>query len=304
MGEYAYFQGQFVPIEEAKISIKTHAFLYGTGVFEGIRAYWNEDDQQLYVFRLLEHFQRLERSGRIFMMKSPLTVEEMVEVTVELLRKNQFKTDAYIRPILYKSGTEIGILCNKMPDDFLVFAIPFGAYLDTSKGLSVKVSSWRHLEDNMIPMRAKCNGAYAGAALAKNDAANDGYGEAIYLTSDGHVSEGTGENLFIVRNGKLITSPCTADILEGITRATVVTLAKEELGLEVEERQIDRTELYICDEAFFTGTAAEVSPITSIDHRPVGNGQVGPLSKSLQTLFFDVVKGRNPKYKHWLTPVY
>ncbi|MBO8125679.1 MAG: branched-chain amino acid transaminase [Firmicutes bacterium] len=304
MGQYSYFRGQIVPNEEAKISIQTHAFLYGTAVFEGIRAYWVEEEQQLYVFRMLEHYQRLHNSGRIFLMKPSLSPEEMCTVTVELLQKNHFTADTYIRPILYKSGEAVGIKCHDMADDFLIFAVPFGAYLDTSKGLKVKVSSWRHLEDNMIPMRAKCNGAYVNAVLAKNDAVMDGYDEAIYLTSDGHVSEGTGENLFIVRNGRLITSPFTADILEGITRDSVVTLAREELGLEIEERPIDRTELYVCDEAFFTGTAAQVAPITEIDHRPVANGKVGPISKKLQELYFDVVKGKNPKYRKWLTPVY
>lgn len=304
MAGYSYFQGQIVPNAEASISIQTHAFLYGTAVFEGIRAYWVEEDQQLYAFRMLEHYQRLRNSGRIFMMKAPMSPEEMVQVTVDLLRKNQFKTDTYVRPILYKSGTAVGIKCHDMSDDFLIFAVPFGAYLDTTKGLKVKVSSWRHLEDNMIPMRAKCNGAYVNAVLAKNEAAMDGYDEAIFLSSEGHVSEGTGENLFIVRNGKLITAPFTADILEGITRASIATLAQEELGLEVEERLIDRTELYVCDEAFFTGTAAEVSPITQVDHRPVGDGKVGPISLKLQKLYFDAVKGKNPKYKKWLTPIY
>ncbi len=304
MGGYAYFQGQIVPNSEAKISIQTHAFLYGTGVFEGIRAYWVEEEQQLYVFRMLEHYQRIRNSGRIFMMQAPLSPEEMGQVTLDLLRKNQFKTDVYLRPILYKNGTAVGIKCHEMSEDFLIFAVPFGAYLDTEKGQRVKVSSWRHLEDNMIPMRAKCNGAYVNAVLAKNDAVLDGYDEAIYLGSDGHVSEGTGENLFIVRSGKLITSPCTSDILEGITRASVVTLAQEELGLEIEERTIDRTELYICDEAFFTGTAAEVAPITEVDHRPVGDGKIGPISRQIQELYQAVVRGKSTKYKKWLTPVY
>ncbi len=303
MGRYAYLQGQFVLQEEAKISIQTHAFMYGTACFEGIRAYWNADDEQLYVFRLTEHYERLKNSCKILRIQLPHSVEDLNRISLELLRKNEERQDVYLRPIAYKSGHQIGPILVGVPDDFLLFAIPMGQYLDVSKGLKVCVTSWTHISDNMIPMRAKVNGAYVNAALARTEAHDNGCDEAIFLTRDGKVSEGTAENLFIVRGGRLITSPVTADILEGITRATILELAGE-LGIPVVERAIDRTELYVADEAFFVGTGAQVSPIAEIDRRPVGDGRIGPVTRKLQELYFDVVRGKVPKYKHWCTPVY
>jgi len=303
MSRYAFFKGKIVPQDEAKISVMTHAFLYGTACFEGIRAYWNEEDQQSYVFRMREHYERILNSCKILRIKPNYTVDELCQITLDVLAKNADKQDVYIRPIFYKSSEIVGVKLDGLEDDFLLFAVPFGAYLDLSKGLKVRVSSWRHLEDNMIPMRAKINGAYVNAALAKSEALVDGYDEAIFLDSAGHVSEGSAENLFLVRNGKLITSPVTADILEGITRDTIVTLAKQELGLEVIEREIDRTELYVVDEAFFVGTGAQVSPIAEIDRRPIGNGGVGPISAEIQKLYFDVVKNKISKYSQWCAPV-
>ncbi|HEY8496757.1 MAG TPA: branched-chain amino acid transaminase [Limnochordales bacterium] len=304
MGRYAYLQGQFVPMEDAKISIQTHAFMYGTACFEGIRAYWNADEQQLYVFRMTEHYERLLNSCKILRISLPYTVEDLNRISVDLLRKNGEREDVYLRPIAYKCGHQIGPILVGIPDDFLLFVISMGAYLDVSKGLKVCVSSWTHLSDNMVPMRAKINGAYVNAALARTEAHDNGYDEAIFLTRDGKVSEGTAENLFIVRHGQLITTPVTSDILEGITRATIIELAREELGVQVVERTIDRTELYVADEAFFVGTGAQVSPIAEIDRRPVGDGKIGPITRKLQELYFDVVRGKVPKYKHWCTPVY
>lgn len=304
MARVAFFEGKFVPLEEAKISVQTHAFLYGTAVFEGIRAYWVEEEQDLLIFRMREHYERLLDSCKILQIKPKYTVDEMCNITVELLAQNNDKEDVYIRPVYYKSQLGIGVQLAGLQDDFVVFSVPMGPYLDLDKGLRVKVTSWRHINDNAIPMRAKVNGAYVNAALAKSDALLDGYDESIFLTADGHVSEGSAENLFIVRRGQLITTPVTEDILEGITRATVIELAKEELGLTVVERPIDRTELYIADEAFFVGTGAQVSPIAEIDRRTIGDGRVGPVSKKIQQLYFDVVKGRVPKYRHWCTPVH
>lgn len=301
---YAFFEGEFVPLEEAKISVMTHGFLYGTGCFEGIRAYWSREEEELFVFRMEEHYRRLERSCRILRMSPGYSVGEMMDLTVELLKRCGFKEDCYIRPMVYKKEKVIGVQLTGIADDFLVFAVPFGEYLDLSKGLRAKVSSWVHLGDNSIPMRAKVVGAYVNAALAKSEALDDGYDEAIFLTADGHVSEGSAENLFLVRDGELITPSVTSDILEGVTRDTIIELAREELGLQVWERVIDRTELYVADEAFFVGTGAQVSPVVEIDGRPLGDGAIGPISRQVQELYFRVVKGEVSKYRHWCTPVY
>lgn len=304
MPRYCYLQGEFVPLENAKVSVRTHALHYGTACFEGIRAYWVPEEGELYIFRLREHFQRMFRSCRILRIQPRFTVDELCQLAVDLLRRNQDREDMYIRPLFYKSTEAIGVRLTGLDDDFLMFAVPMGPYLDLDKGLRVRVSSWWHVEDNMIPMRAKIAGSYVNAAFAKSEALDDGYDEAIFLTRDGHVSEGSAENIFLVRDGQLITTPVSSDILEGITRSTIMELAKAELGLDVVERPIDRTELYVCDEAFFVGTGAQVSPIAEIDRRPVGDGRIGPISRRIQELYFDVVKGRHPKYRHWCTPVY
>lgn len=303
MARYAFLSGEMVPLEEATINVQTHAFLYGTAVFEGIRAYWVDEEEQLLLFRLKEHYDRLLRSCRILCIKPDYTADELCNITVELLAANGDREDVYVRPVFFKKDQVIGVELARISDDFVVFSVPMGPYLDLDKGLKVRVTSWRHVPDNAIPMRAKINGAYVNAALAKSDALDDGYDEAIFLTKDGHVSEGSAENIFIVRDGRLITPPVTADILEGITRDSIMTIAREELGLEVIERNIDRTELYICDEAFFTGTGAQVSPISEIDNRPVGEGSIGPISQEIQRLYFEVVRGKVEKYRHWCTPV-
>ncbi len=303
MNRYAFFQGNIIPMQDAKLSITTHAFLYGTACFEGIRAYWNDDDQQMYLFRMKEHYQRILNSCKILKIKPRYTVEELCQITLDVVAKSQDRQDIYIRPIFYKSSEFVGVKLDGLDDDFLLFSVPFGAYLDLAKGLKVRVSSWRHVEDNMIPMRAKINGAYVNAALAKSEAQVDGYDEAIFLDSSGHVSEGSAENIFLVRNGKLITPPVTGDILEGITRNTIIDLAREELGIATVEREIDRTELYVVDEAFFVGTGAQVSPISEIDRRMIGTGHMGPICSEIQKLYFDVVKNKVKKYSHWCTPV-
>ncbi len=301
--EYVFMDGEFVPEQDAKISVKTHAFLYGTSIFEGLRGYWNEEEKQLYIFRMKEHYERLHKSARIMHMKPAYSVDEMCELTVELLRKNAPETDTYIRPTLYKSACAIGPkLTGK--DSFLVFTSPLGNYVDITKGLKICVSSWRRLDDNTIPPRSKVGGAYANTALIITEALNAGYDEALVLSADGHVSEGSAMNFYLVENGKLITSPITDNILVGITRDAVKQIAQNEFGLEVIERPIDRTELYITDEAFFCGTGAQISPITSIDSRPVGDGQIGQITKKIQDLYFEVVRGKSEKYKKWCTPVY
>lgn len=301
--QYVFMDGEFVPDENAKISVRTNAFMYGTSVFEGIRGYWREDEKQIYVFRMKEHYERMHKNSKILHMKPKFSVQEMCDITIELLRMNNLEGDVYIRPTLYKSNLGVGPQLEG-PDSFLVFTCPMGDYVDISKGLSVCVSSWGRLDDNTIPPRGKFGGAYVNTALVKTDAVMAGFDEALTLSSNGYVTEGSAMNFYLVEDGKLVTSREVDSILVGITRHTIKVLAINELGLEVEERPINRTGLYMADEAFFCGTGAQVSPITSIDHRLVGDGNVGPISKKLQQLYFDVAKGRVDKYKHWCSAVY
>jgi branched-chain amino acid aminotransferase len=299
-----YFEGNVVPLKDAKIGILTHAMSYGTGCFEGIRAYWNEEQGQLYMFRTLEHYQRLQHSSRVLMIEIRHTAEEMVEMTADLLRRSGIYTDAYIRPMAYKADEIIGVRLHNLRDELYITVQPFGNYIDIDRALNVGVSSWRRIDDNMIPARAKVTGGYVNSALAKTEALMNGFDEAIMLDSNGHVSEGSAENLFMFRNGVAYTPPVTENILEGITRLTIMTLLKEELGIPVVERVIDRTELYVADELLLCGTGAQIAPVGSVDHRPVGSGGVGEIGHALQKVYFDVVKGNVPKYAHWCTPVH
>jgi len=300
----AYFKGQFVPVDQAKISIQNNTFQYGTGVFEGIRAYWNNQMRQLYVFRLREHYVRMLRNCRVLTLTIGKDEKELCEITVELLRKNHPETDTYVRPIAYVDSEGLGPKFIGYPTGFAIYTIPLGNYIDVSSGIKVGFSSWRRINDNTIPARCKVTGGYVNSALAKTEALEHGYDEAIFLTVDGFISEGSAENIFLIRDGRLITPPLSDDILEGITRETVMELAREELGIETTERSIGRTELYVADEAFLCGTGAQVSPIIEVDKRPLGSGRIGPISAKIQALYFDVVKGKQKKYLHWLTPVY
>lgn len=304
MPQHAFFKGEIVPIEEAKISIMTHGFNYGTGCFEGIRAYWNANQEQLYVFRLREHYERMHRSARILRIGLPYSEDELGEHTLELLRREGYREDAYIRPLAYKASEIIGVRLHDLEDAFAMFAVPFGRYIENEEGVHVCISSWRRVDDNATPARAKITGAYVNSALSKTDAVLGGYDEALVLCESGHVSEGSAENFCMVRDGTLITPPVTSNILEGITRETVMILAREEMGMETVERPIDRSEVYVCDEAFLCGTGVQVAAITQIEHRPVGSGAIGPVVTRLRELYFDVVRGNNPKYRHWCTPVY
>ncbi|MDB5078483.1 MAG: branched-chain amino acid transaminase [Chloroflexi bacterium] len=301
---YSYFNGEIVPLAEAKISILTHAFNYGTACFEGIRGYWNQEDKQIYLFRLREHFERMAGSAKIMGIKLPYTVDELCNITRELVQKNGYQEDIYLRPTCYISAEVIGVKMHGLDVSFCMYALPFGAYIDIEKGLKVGVSSWKRIDDNMIPARAKISGAYANSAFAKSEALLNGFDEAIMLTSEGHVSEGSAENIFMVVGGKLVTPPINENVLVGITRHTVMTIAKETFGMEVVERVIDRTELYTCDELFLCGTGAQIAPVAEVDHRPLGEGGVGPISKKIQQIYFDVVRGKVDKYKEWCTPVY
>jgi len=302
--KYAFFEGGFVPIADAKVSVMTHALNYGTGCFEGIRAYWNDDEQQLYVFRMPEHYRRLHNSCRILMIDLPYTVEQLCDLTVELLRREGFREDTYIRPLAFKSQEGIGVRLKGVKDGFSLFALPFGKYIEKEEGARACVSSWRRIYDTALPARAKCTGAYVNSALCKSEAEINGFDEAIVLTRGGSVSEGSAENFFMVRNGVLITPGVTSDILEGITRETLLQLAGDELHVPTIERTIDRTELYVCDEAFFCGTGVQIAAITSIDQRPVGDGHIGPITKELRSLYFDIVRGKMEKYRGWCTPVF
>jgi branched-chain amino acid aminotransferase len=301
---WVFFDGEIRRYADSRLGLMTHALHYGTGCFEGIRAYWVEEQQQLFAFRMPEHYERLRDSARILLMDIPLSTEEMCAITTELLSRNGWRQDVYIRPLVYKSSEEIGVRLHGLKDGFLVFTAPFGAYVDIDSGIRCMVSSWRRIDDNAAPARSKCTGIYVNSALAKTEAMQNGFDEAIMLTHEGHVCEGSAENIFLVRDGKLITPPESENILEGITRATLIHLATEEMGLEVVSRCIDRSELYIADEVFLCGTGAQVSPVIEIDRRRIGDGEPGPLTSRIQADYFDICKGRNPKYRDWLTAVY
>lgn len=302
MKEFVYLDGSFVEKEKATIPVMTHAFLYGTAVFEGIRAYYNKDEDKMYIFRPKEHFQRLIDSGKMLYMKDLYTVEEYVDILKQLLRKNNYKSDAYIRPIIYKSADRIGPHLIDNEDKYLIITFPMADYFE-NKGLKVCVSSWRRNSDNSIPPRAKINGAYVNASLISTDARLNGFDDAIVLSQSGKVAEGAAMNLFLVIDGKLVTTTTTSDILTGVTRNTIIEIAKNDLGLEVETRIVDRSELYTAQEAFFCGTGAQIAPIVSIDNRNVGDGKVGKTVKNIQNLYNDLVRGKLPKYKEWCVSV-
>jgi branched-chain amino acid aminotransferase len=301
---WAFFRGEFVPLRDANINVMTHGFNYGTAVFEGIRAYWNADEEQLFALELVAHYTRIRASARLLMMEVRQSPEELAEITVELLRRDGLREDVYVRPIVYKSSETIGVRLHNLDSDITIFGVPFGQYIDTEGGIRAQVSSWRRTDDNAIPARGKITGAYVNGALAKSEAQLNGFDEAIVLTADGHVSEGSAENLFIVKNGILITPPVTDNILEGITRRRLLGIARDDLGVTTLERSIDRTELYGADEVFLCGTGAQISPVIEIDRRPIGTGRPGPVSRDLSRVYFDAVRGRTPAYRDWLTPVY
>lgn len=302
--KFAFFKNNIVPFSEAKISIMTHAFNYGTGVFEGIRAYWNQERNQMYVLKAKEHYQRLERSAKALKITLKYSIDDLVKITVELLKKNGYREDVYIRPIAYKSQEKIGLGLTGVEDDFCMFVAPFGAYLDITKGIKVCISSWRRIGAQSMPQGAKITGAYFNSSLAKAEALERGMDEAILLSPDGTVAEGSGENLFLVKEGKLITPPLAEIILPGITRQAIIQLAKEELKIEVEERFVKKEELFEADELFFCGTGAQVSAIAEVDGIKIKDGQIGPITKKLQEIYFKAARGDNPKYSDWLTPVY
>ncbi|MGB6770402.1 MAG: branched-chain amino acid transaminase [Candidatus Dormiibacterota bacterium] len=303
-GDIVYFGGDFVDIAEARVPITTHAFNYGTGCFEGIRAYWSKEHEQLYVIRLEQHAQRLLRSAQILHLEADaaLTTSRLTEIVLELLARNDYQEDAYIRPILYKAGHTITVKLAGIPTDFCCYTLPLGDYLDIRKGLHLMTSSWRRIDDNAIPARAKPIGAYLNAALAADEARVRGYDEALMLTGDGHVSEASSANIFMVQDGVLITPPVTEDLLVGVTRDCIISMVGK-LGRDLEVRRLDRSELLCADEAFLCGTGVQIAPITSIDDREVGPGRLGPVTKELQDWYLQIVRGQVDDFPSWRTVV-
>ncbi len=303
MTKFAFFEGQIRPIHDAKISVMNQTFNYGTGCFGGIRGYWNNAQQQLYVFRILDHYRRFLNSGKLLMAQLPYTAQELADITIELLAREGWNENCYIRPLIYKADEIIGVRLHDLHDEVTIFSVPMGSYLPREEGLKLCTSSWRRVDDTAIPPRGKITGAYINSALIKTEAHLNGFDDALVLNQDGHIAEASAANLVMVRHGKLIMPPATANSLEGITLSAIVQLAQQELGLECEAREIDRTEMYIAEEAFLCGTGAQLVSIASLDHRTVGSGEMGPITKALHRLYFRVVRGEEPKYMHWLTPV-
>jgi branched-chain amino acid aminotransferase len=302
--KYAYFQGEIVPYGKAKVGVLTHALNYGTAAFGGLRGYWNDEQEQLYLFRPKDHYRRLLNSAKILRMDFDHTPEGLTQITIDLLKMEGHCQDVYIRPLVYKSEEVIGVRLHDLEEALSIVSFPFGLYIKNETNAHLTISSWRRVDDNVIPARGKISGAYANSALIKTDASLNGFDDALVLNQDGHVSEASAMNVFIVRDGVLITPPVTENVLEGITRRSVMLLAEKELGLPVHERPVDRTELLVCEEVFLTGTAVQITAVTKIDHLPVGSGLMGPVTAQLRELFFNLVRGRNPAYQNWVTPVY
>jgi branched-chain amino acid aminotransferase len=297
-----YFEGAWVPMRDANVSIMTHAFMYGTATFEGIRAYWNEEQGTLYGLKIREHVERIRQSCRILLMKNVPSVDELTGLIVETIRRNGFREDAYIRPSFYKSTRAIGVRLHNLENQLYIIAVPFGNYIDTEAGVRVMTSSWRRNADDALPARGKIVGGYVNMAFQKSEAELNGYDEAIVLTADGHVNEASAANLFVVRDGVALTPPVSDDLLEGVTRKAMIEMLGNE-GIPVVERSIDRSELYVADEVFLCGTGVQISPVIEVDHRPVGSGDIGPISRIVRDRYFEAVRGRLPEYSHWLTPI-
>ncbi len=298
----AYFEGDWVPMRDAKVSIMTHAFMYGTATFEGIRAYWNADQGRLYALFVRSHVERIRNSAKILLMDPVPSADELVAIITETIRRNRFTEDVYVRPSFYKSTLAIGVRLHRLEHQLYVIAVPFGNYIDIEKGVRLQTSSWRRNADEALPARGKIVGGYVNMAFQKSEAELNGFDEALVLAPDGHASEASAANLFIVRDKTIITPPLSDDILEGVTRKAVIQLAAD-AGIPVDVRSIDRSELYVCDEAFLCGTGVQVSPVIGVDHRRVGDGTVGPMSRLISERYFAAVRGNLPEYRHWLTEI-
>ena len=298
----AYFEGDFVPLRDARVNIMPHAFMYGTAVFEGIRGYWNAEQGVLYGLKFREHMERIRRNAGMLLMRDLPPVDELVGIVQETVRRNDFREDIYIRPCFYKSSRAVGVRLHNLDHQMTVLTLPFGNYIDTDSGIRLMTSTWRRNADDALPARGKIVGGYVNMAFQKSEAELNGFDEAIVLTADGHVNEASAANLFMVRDGVAITPPVTDDILEGVTRKAIVELLRNE-KIPVEIRSIDRSELYIADEMFLCGTGVQISPVVEIDHRPVGSGEIGPIGRLVRERYFDAVRGRLPEYSHWLTEI-
>lgn len=301
---HAFFRGRIVPYAEARIGVLTHALNYGTGVFGGIRAYWSAEEKELFAFRPRDHFARFLDSAKLLDMTLPYSADQLTDALVDLIRTELYREDCYARPLAFYADESIGVRLHNLTPEVSIVAMPYGRYLENEEGVHATVSSWRRVDDNMIPPRGKITGSYVNSAFAKTDALRAGFDEAIVLNQDGHVAEGSAENFFLVKNGAAVTPPVTDNILEGITRRTILQLLSETLGIPVTERSIDRSELTLADEAFFCGTGVQIAAITRVDHRPIGSGHMGPVVSALRALYFDVVRGRRAEYRAWCHPVY
>jgi branched-chain amino acid aminotransferase len=297
-----FFEGQFVPMREAKVSIMTHAFMYGTATFEGIRAYWNADEGVLYGLKIREHVERIRQSCRILLMQDVPSVDELTGLIVETVRRNGFREDVYIRPSFYKSTRAIGVRLHDLDNELYIITLPFGNYIDTASGVRLMTSSWRRNSDDALPARGKIVGGYVNMAFQKSEAELNGFDEAVVLTSDGHVNEASAANVFVVRDGVALTPPVSDDLLEGVTRKAIIELLANE-GIPLEVRSLDRSELYVADEMFLCGTGVQIAPVIEVDHRAVGSGEVGPIGRLVRDRYFDAVRGRLPEYRHWVTPI-
>lgn len=302
--KFAWFQGRVVPYGEARVGVLTHGLNYGTGCFAGIRAFWNADEEELFIFRAHDHFRRFLESARLLAMDLAVSAEDLVEHLVALLRAEGYREDCYIRPLAFLSDETIGVRLHGLTPALSIVAFPFGKYLDCDEGAHLTISSWRRIDDGVIPPRGKLSGGYVNSALAKTDAQKAGFDDAILLDARGKVSEASVSNVFVVRRGELVTPQITDGVLEGITRRTVIELARRELSLPVVERSIDRTELLVADEIFLAGTGIGIVPVTRIDHRPVRTGEIGEVASSVRRLYGDATRGKLAAYRSWCHPVF
>ena len=301
--ELSYFEGNIVPSDQAKLSIQTHALQYGTAVFGGIRGYYNKDKKNLYIFRILDHYKRLINSTKIMQLQFFKKPEELVEITLKLVKESNYHENIYIRPYIYTSALQLSPRFHDVKTDIAIYILKLNDYLDTKKGLKTMVSSWRRIEDNIIPTMAKASGGHVNTALATSEAVQNGLDEAIFLDSSGFVSEGSAENIFLVRDGVLYTPQLSSSILEGITRRSIIQISRD-LGYTVVEKTISRSELYVADELFFCGTGVQVAWISEVDKRTIGNGTIGPITEKIQNAYFQIVTNQSNSYNDWVTQIY
>lgn len=300
--KYAYFKKKIIPIEDANINIQTNSLHYGTCIFEGIRAYYQANENSLYVLFLEEHYRRFIKNSKVLFMNIEESLEELENITIQLLKANQPSTDVYIRPFAYFSDLAISPKLIGYQTEVAIYIIPMNNYIDVDSGIKAKVSSWTRIRENILPPSIKVSGAYVNSALAKTEALLDGYDEAIMLNEHGNVCEASAQNIFIVKNNILITPPNTEDILEGITRKAILKIA-EHLNLKSEERPISRIELYQADEVFLCGTASQISPVIEIDKHVINNGKPGPITQKIQRIYFQSVRGQYLTFQNWVKKV-